>query len=180
MKLATQEPTIRARFPRLHCNAKVGPTSQEYGYGRYGQGQVYLGRMHGEDLTLTLRQDNTTIAEASWSTNFPHSTKLITHFIGAEVSLVDDLMTTLLLRREFTQADLAVLSKSSLPDVRAAAARFVCPGQTSVCPKGSMCYQTSLGFVCAPIGSQVCPRQMSLICPKGHYCQDTVQGFVCR
>jgi len=115
IKLAVQEPIIRSRVPGLSCVADVSTTSKEY----VGP----ISRVTGERVTVALLQGSVTIYEGLWITDFPflfHSLQK-KDYISPEVSARDPL-TKLLQLSVFTPEDLALLSRSRIPEVRVAAA----------------------------------------------------------
>ena len=62
IKLAVQDPIIRARFPRIVFTAQIGEIFQSYGSNS---------AKPGESVHFALSQDGKTLAEKSWKTNFP-------------------------------------------------------------------------------------------------------------
>ena len=119
LKLATQESRIKSRFPRLRCDAVV---KSIYGPSYYfGFTRINL-TVKGEYIAIKLREDNITVAEDSWSTEFP--TK-IPAGIGSDVYFDaklhgEDLLKKLLQRPEFTNDDLIELMNSKIEEVRIA------------------------------------------------------------
>jgi hypothetical protein len=111
MKIATLEPLIKSHFPRLQCEGTIADISQDY-----GMGTAALATLKGEQDTIRFLQDGGTIAQASWSTEFPNSTQGF-GFVPAKISC-GDVMKQLLHQDAFTLADLSELSYSYIPEVR--------------------------------------------------------------
>lgn len=117
LKMATQEPPVRRRFPGLRCRVEAEAISR--GYVRDdGVNQT----MKGERIAIALsRPDGFILAEAAWSTVFPERTLTADYFKGAPVS-GSELLKTFFRQRAFAPEDLAELARSSWVEIRMAAA----------------------------------------------------------
>jgi Ankyrin repeat len=119
-KLAVREPVMQARFPGLFCVSDISELTQLYNHG--------FADMKGEQVTISLKLGDKSLASATWSTVFPQtaSAKVFqgiasgsVGFKGADVSIAD-LLKRLFARNHFTPEDLAQLGSSKISEVRIA------------------------------------------------------------
>jgi hypothetical protein len=118
MKMVTQEPRIKLRFPRLQCFATIEYNGQE----QYSGSDGFSFDLDGEYVTISFRQDGKKIAESHWITKFPQSNpgRMGSHLLPAIVDGTE--LTNILIQRpEFTQEDISELINSRFEEVRIAA-----------------------------------------------------------
>jgi hypothetical protein len=120
MRLAIREPRIKARLPELTLRAAVWEISVNYRAGLI---------VPGEGVEFEIRQGRDSLARRRWASVFPGAVvadpaqKTGFAFVPAVVN-GDELLAELLRLSVFTQEDLAELSRSAIPEVRAAAVRL--------------------------------------------------------
>jgi len=107
MKLATREPRIKSRFPRIRFASRVADA----------KGAYFQGSKPGEEVAMDLQQDDIILARGSWTTVFPLSTQSLGQFQSAIVS-GGDLLKKLFQKSVFSQEDLMELARSRIPEVR--------------------------------------------------------------
>jgi hypothetical protein len=127
MNLAIQEPRIKSHFPALLCVINFSSESRKYSNYRFKDNNLrdsfgnYPGEaitdIQGEIITFKLNQKDSTIAEVSWSAEFPNEIPSTTGYIRANVS-GEYLLKKLLHMSVFTADDLYELIHSSIPEVR--------------------------------------------------------------
>jgi hypothetical protein len=119
LKLAIQEPRIRARFPGILLSARV--SAKQVGYSTGGFKGVSL--LRGESISVSLSQGGETLAEKDWVSDFPRTMLPFNPDSDFEYARVrgDELLARLLRNAVFTQDDLSDLSLSEIPEVRSAA-----------------------------------------------------------
>jgi hypothetical protein len=119
LKLATQEPGIKSKFPRLRCIAKADSIEQSYtSQGSYGGG-IYI---YGERIITQFRQDNEILAIDTSLTSFKERvSQMEAGFIQEAYVNATALLRQLFHRPEFTQEDLKNLLHSDLLFIRAGA-----------------------------------------------------------
>jgi len=109
IKLAIQETCIRDRIPGIVVTSERTPIG----------GQYYGYTMPGESVTIRLSWGGGTLAECTWSTEFPQKTKAV-NFKPAYVD-GGELLARLFRLPVFSLRDLTDLSRSEIPEVRRAA-----------------------------------------------------------
>lgn len=121
VKHLIQEPRITARLPGLECVSEIAKSWRGYGIpGAHSVGTALT--LNGETVTIKLKQGQNTLAEASWSTEFPsRAYGSGERFLPAKVS-GEDLLIKLFRLGVFTSEDLAELVHSRTREVRIAAA----------------------------------------------------------
>ncbi len=125
VRLALQEPRVRARLPGMAFTVSVDGTSERY--ERVGAGTFVV--VHGESVSFRAIQEGRTLVERQWSTSFPETLSSQPwggsgppRFVGAHVSELP-FLEELFRLPVFTQADLTELTRSELPEVRAGSVR---------------------------------------------------------
>jgi uncharacterized protein YigA (DUF484 family) len=111
IKLATQEPPIRNRFPQIWFRAEITSSAQVY----------YTSEISGEEISVELNQGEGTLAKGSWRTHFPDATVANSSSFQPAEMRTDDFFLELFRAGQFTQGDLAGLTSSENPIVRSAA-----------------------------------------------------------
>lgn len=108
LKMATQEPRIRSRFPTLRCVGRYQETKQRY------TGGVTL---RGAFVVIELQQDGKMIAFQSWKSDFPYKTINLSGSWEADVR-GGEIMDELFRSAAFTAEDIMELARSAIPEVR--------------------------------------------------------------
>jgi len=128
IKLATQEPRVRGRFPRIEFTVIINSVDESY----YPESENLPG-MHpgllvgeyvtvgGESVTFVLQVPGVFSASRQWKTVFPKHHEAAPGFEAAKVDCTE-LLADLLAQPLFTNEDRAELRRSSIAEVRLAAA----------------------------------------------------------
>jgi hypothetical protein len=118
IKLALREPRIKARLPQLALRVTIRDISANYLTGC---------TVPGERVDFEVLQGGKSLARKRWSSVFPGAIYIADpakksgfDFVPAAVN-GGELLVNLLRHPAFTQDDLAELSRSEIPEVRAAA-----------------------------------------------------------
>jgi hypothetical protein len=116
--VAVSDEVVQKRLPGLKCTGSVGETTRVYQSSAIPWGVPVL----GESVAVRCAQNDRLLASASWATQFPFRTSLLTanSFLGASIA-IEDVLGPLVGKGDFQLEDLAHLAASPIPEVRIAA-----------------------------------------------------------